>query len=100
MPITTLNPRPVENAEIEYDMFLIDLSVSPQLVGNTVEGIASLRLIPYRVLPGDVLDVRYDLAVTEVHQHLFAAAAADANLGQLVTSVLTAIQTYVTAKEI
>lgn len=98
MPITTSNPLPVDEPENEYDKYLIDLQVSPSVTGNTVEGVAQLRLIPYRVLTGGVLDVRYDRQVSITHPQLFAAATADADLGAFVTSVLTAVQTFVSAK--
>lgn len=98
MPITSTAPIPVDEPTNEYDLFLIDLQVSPQILGNSVEGIASLKLIPYRVLGDGTLDIRYDKPKTISHQQLFAAAAGDAALAAFVTSVLGAVQTFVSAK--
>lgn len=96
MPFT-INPTTVENPEIPFDKALIYLAISPIIQGGDIEGALSVRVVPYRKI-NNKIETREDKAISINSGSVFADSAVDPVLAQAVTTISTALQTYLAAK--
>jgi hypothetical protein len=108
MAIELQTPIGVNHPEIPYTQVAVSFSTAPLWITDPetksiigMEGAASLKLVPYRTLPGGALDKLSDddprcLAFSS--GQIFADAAQDPAMAAFVTGFLALVDAYKTAK--
>ena len=95
MPIVSTNPVVVDG--VEYPNFAVNLYVSPLWRDGEVSGTAALKLTPYRSVDG-VVNRADEHSRRIAFDDVFARADDDAVLGESLTQIYAAIQSYITKK--
>lgn len=97
MPLQASSP--IENNEIEYPYYTVNLAVSPKIEANDIGGSVALKLTPYRVLENGDLEFCHDktkhLAYADVFQEI---ANGDTALLAIVSGIMEKIQEFILAK--
>ena len=100
MSVNVTTPIAIEHPEIPFDKYAVNFSTAPvwqrngsgEVVG--MEGVASLTLTAYRVLPDGRIDVLFDRPVTTASGAVFAEAMTDPAMGAFVSGFLALVEQY------
>lgn len=98
MPL--VSTQPTEFNGNEYPYFGLNLSISSLWQPNDVGGSVAMRLIPYRTLADGSTEKLDDQAKPVVYFDVFKEAQNDPALAQVVTTIMGAIQDYITDKNL
>jgi len=96
MPIITT--KPVQNPAGDYDRLGVQLAISPMYKANDVGASVAIRMVPYRENEDGSTERLDDQDRSVVYGDAFEAAQTDPDLAQAVTTIMTALQTFITAK--
>ena len=98
MPILTSAPKAITHPEIPYDRLGVSLAISPIWKPNDVEAAVSITAVPYRVLPDGSIDKMDAAAWSYNNGQVFADSLSDPALAEAASALMTAVQTFLSAK--
>lgn len=95
--------RTITNNGFVYPYVLVHMSISPKYdlavtTAEAIEGVVALKLVPYRILESNLLDVWLDGAYSYVIDNVYQAASIDDALAQSMGTVLYGIQQFIQTK--
>ncbi len=100
MSIVTSVPVEIVNPDIPYDKLGIYMSISPVWGEKSIGGVASLRVVPFRVLPDGTIDKREDKARDLVIDNVFEEYAKDPVFAETMNQIWKGLQEYITHKQL
>jgi hypothetical protein len=98
MPLISSQPTIFEGNEYPY--FGINLSISSLWQPTDVGGSVALRLIPYRTLEDGTIEKLDDQPKSAVYFDVFQEAQNDPALAEIVTTIMGALQQFITDKNL
>lgn len=98
MAIISTTPKTFTHPDIPFDRLGVSLAISPVWQPTDVEAAMSIRAVPYRVLPDGSIDKDENSAWTFSTGSAFADAQNDSALAVASSTLMTAIQDFLTAK--
>lgn len=98
MPIA-ITPKDSPHPEIPYDKALVYLNISPIVSGDQVEAAVNIRVVPYRIIDGQV-DTLESAAYNESIAGAFAKAQTDPALAAAEAAIFPALQAFITARQV
>lgn len=95
--IISANPTPDPEGGPPYDRLCCNMSTSPTMGSTAIGAAVSIKFTPFREVDGE-FQYYLEGAKPVVFGNAFEAVMADADVAAAMGAILTALQTFVTAK--